>query len=441
MCCLTAAGQPTRAVPPCRSDPAEAYDRDGAVHRRNPSRPRLCYILTHAVSTRFLRGQLAFMRARGYDVTLLVSPGQELSELRTDEGIAIHAIPMERAICPWRDLRSLLRLYLAVRRIRPDIVNAGTPKAGLLGMLAAWAARVPVRIYTLHGLRLETTSGWKRRLLTLTERIASRCATRVICVSGSLRDAYARCRLAPRDKLYVLANGTCNGLDVKAWVCRSEKARRSQRAEVRRRLSIPSDALVVGAVGRLGRDKGIVDVLAAWDMVRQHYPDVHLLLLGDLEATDPLPAPCLRRIADDSRIHWHGFAAEVTPYYDAMDILVHASYREGFPYAPLEAAAAGLPVVGYRVTGVVDAVADGVTGRLVAPHDIPQLGEALRQYAAHGQRRRRHGQAGRARVVRAFSQQTVWTALHGHYTDLLLAAGIPVEAVAGQVPLAGRQAA
>ncbi|MFV1965105.1 MAG: glycosyltransferase family 4 protein [Pirellulaceae bacterium] len=404
-------------------------------------RPRLCYVVTHSMSTCFLRGQLAAMRASGFDVTLLTSPGKELDGLRRREQVAIHTIPMEREMHPWRDIRSLLQLYVTIRRIRPHIVNAGTPKAGLLGMLAAWMGGVPVRIYTLHGLRLETTTGLKRALLAFAERVTSRCATRVICVSRSLRESYVRHRLASWRKLCVLGSGTCNGLDVSPFTGRSARIAESRRAQLRRQFGIPADAPVLGAVGRLTRDKGIADLLVALDLVRQRFPDVHLLLLGDYEPSDPLPDAYLQRMGEDPHVHWCGFVGDVSPYYDAMDLLVHASHREGFPYVPIEGAAAGLPVVGYRVTGVVDAVADGVTGRLVAPRDVQHLSEAICRYVGDPQLRRRHGAAGRARVVGEFSQETVWENLRQEYARLLRCGQIAIRTPEHEVSAPSHRAA
>jgi len=397
-------------------------------------RPRLCYVVTHAMSTRFLHGQLAAMWASGFDVTLLVSPGRELAALRKREQVAIHTIPMERDIHLRSDVRALRQLYVAMRRIRPHIVNAGTPKAGLLGMLAAWMARVPIRIYTLHGLRLETTTGLKRVLLTCTERVASRCATRVICVSRSLEQSYRRHRLAPRRKLCVLGSGTCNGLDVSTFTDHAAGSADSRRAQLRRHAGIPADALVLGAVGRLTRDKGIADVLAALDVVWKRFPNVHLLLLGDYEPSDPLPDACFERIDKDPRIHWPGFVDDISPYYHAMDILVHASHREGFPYVPMEGAAAGLPVVGCRVTGVVDAIVDGVTGHLVAPGNIQRLSEAIVRYVDDPQRRRRHGAAGRTRIARDFSREIVWENLRCEYMRLLRSEQMSVRSMEHEVP-------
>lgn len=382
-------------------------------------RMRICYLITHATTSRFLRGQLRQMRQWGLDVTVVASPGSELDQLRESEGVDIRCVLMQREIRPWHDLRSLLRLYLEIRALRPQIVNAGTPKAGFLGMLAAWAARVPVRIYTLHGLRLETTAGAKRALLTTIERLTCWFASRVICVSHSLRDSVLRRRLGPAEKLVVLGSGSCNGLNTSQFLTQEHPTAELRRAEVRQRLHIPAGAFVLGTVGRITRDKGVADLLAAFDRMRASCQVAHLLLIGDVEPGDPPPESCIRRIKTDPRIHWTGAVADATTYYPAMDVLVHASSREGFPYVPLEAAASGLPAVGYRVTGTVDAIADGETGRLVPQGDIASLSDAACRYWADPNLRRQHGRAGRLRVEREFAPREVWSRLHHEYLRLL----------------------
>jgi lipopolysaccharide/colanic/teichoic acid biosynthesis glycosyltransferase/glycosyltransferase involved in cell wall biosynthesis len=382
---------------------------------------RLCYVVTHPMTTRFLRGQLAFMRACGYEVTLVASPGEELESCRVREHVDTRCVPMEREFHPLRDLRSLVHLYRVFRSLRPHIVNAGTPKAGLLGMLAAALARVPVRVYTLHGLRLETTSGVKRAILAITERLASRLATRVVCVSESLRTSYLRHGLAPASKLRVLGSGSCNGLNVASFAVPHSSEFNSRRRATRQTLGIPEGSPVLGAVGRLTNDKGLVDLLDVFDRVRCRFPDARLLLIGDFEPGDPLPEACVSRIKTDERIHWTGPVDDVVRYYPAMNVLLHASRREGFPYVPLEAAAAGLPVVGYRVTGVVDAIRDNATGFLVPPGDKAGFAQSVCRYLQSPRFAQQHGEAGRERVLKDFSQPRVWQRLVREYYRLLRA--------------------
>ncbi|HLQ46250.1 MAG TPA: glycosyltransferase family 4 protein, partial [Planctomycetaceae bacterium] len=333
---------------------------------------KLCYITTHAMSAEFLmRGQLAFLGEQGFDLTLIASPHDSLSAVAEREGANVVPIPMEREISPLRDLKALWQLCVTLRQLRPDIVNAGTPKAGLLGNLAAWMCRVPVRIYTLRGLRLETATGLKERLLNWTEKLASACAHQVIAVGHSLRDAYVARGLTSPDKTTVLRHGSSNGVAFERF--QFDSAQWRQIAELRESWNIPADAPVIGFVGRLTRDKGIPELFAAFERLRPEFPEARLMLVGEAEHGDPLPDELLGQLQAHPNVVLTGPIQEVASYYGVFDLLAFPSYREGFPNVPLEAASAGLAVVGFRATGTIDAVVDGSTGTLVEIGDVAGL--------------------------------------------------------------------
>lgn len=400
-------------------------------HRCQPSQRdpvRLCYLVTHPATTRFLRGQLRHMRQRGFDVTLITSPGDQLEQFKKTEGIDVHCVQMEREIHPFRDLYAVFQLWSVLRTIRPHIVNAGTPKAGLLGMLAAFLARVPVRIYTLRGLRLETTKGVKRRILALVERVASACAHRVICVSKSLADEYELLNLATPGKTVVLGSGASNGVDCSAF--QPSPQRKTRALQIRQQLGIrPSDP-VIGYVGRIARDKGIADLVQAFDRVRRQVPEARLLIIGGIEKGDLPDEKTLHTIDTDPQIVTTGVVDDMASYYQVMNVLAFPSRREGFPNAVLEAQAAGLPVVGYQATGVRDAIVDGVTGCLVPVGAVDQFEDGLRRYLCDRDSSIRHGINGMRRVKEEFSNQRVWTALQNEYEDNLDSLGLPVPNVA-----------
>jgi lipopolysaccharide/colanic/teichoic acid biosynthesis glycosyltransferase len=370
--------------------------------------PKLVYIVTQPVSANvLLRGQLAYMRSRGFEVLVISSGGPELAELERREGVRTEVVAMEREIDPRRDLRSLMELVRVLRRERPEIVNASTPKAALLGMTAAALARVPVRIHVLRGLRLETTSGVKRRVLALTERITAGCAHEVVCVSESLRARALELGLVSPRKARVLGAGSSNGVDARRF-------RAADRARVRMELGL-GDRPIVGFVGRLVRDKGIEDLVAAMDAVKRRIHGAMLLVVGDHEAGDALSADLAARLHADPDVRFTGFVDDPAPIYAAMDVVAFPSRREGFPNVPLEAAAAGVPVVGVRATGTVDAIVDGHTGALVDAGDASALADAISRYLADPKLAREHGRSARARVEDLFAPETVWRALADRY--------------------------
>jgi glycosyltransferase involved in cell wall biosynthesis len=363
---------------------------------------RLVFLVTHAVTAKLLlRGQLAFLRERGFDVTVIASPGPDLDVVREREGVRTIGVPMSREVKLHEGPRVLANIRRELAALEPDIVNASTSKAGLLGMIAAFSLRVPKRVYLVRGLRFEGYEGVKRKVLSQAERVASTLATDVVCVSESVATALAREGLVPRRKTSVIPS---NGIDMSRFHSRDDT--RETRERVRSEHGIPRDALVVGFVGRLVADKGVDDMLRALD----HVPSAWFLVVGGDLAGDALPEATAARLRAHPRVVMTGHVPEPAPYYAAMDLLLFASFREGLPNVPLEAAACELPVVGYRVTGVMDAVSDGETGTLVPKRDAEALGRALALYATNRALREAHGRAGRTRVEALFSQARTWAA-------------------------------
>lgn len=382
-------------------------------------KPCVCYIITSGDSLRLLRGQLRYMVSCGFTVTLITGPASHEPTLRLDAGVSHHVVEMRRTIAPLSDLFVLWALWRLLLDIRPHIVNASTPKAGLLGMIAALLARVPVRIYVLRGLRLETMHGIQRLISTVAEWIASRCANRVVCVSPSLRAAYLRLGLTSPGKAIVLGEGSSNGVDLREFPMRGSPKANTARRRVRAALGIEGNAMVIGCVGRITRDKGLPELIAAFERLNGYQPNLHLLLVGDFETEGAGSEPLKRLVYGNRRIHITGFRRQPAPFFAAMDLLVHPSLREGFPNAVLEAAAAGLPVIGFRVTGVIDAVVDQVTGRLVEPLDVNDLTHALLQYLCSPELIERHGFAARRRVDDLFRREIVLYNLTRLYQDAL----------------------
>ena len=363
------------------------------------TRSRLAFLVTHGVTAnRLLKGQLAYLRKNGFDVTVIASPGADLDAVREREGVDVVGVEMSRRVRLHEGPLVLARIARELRRLNPDIVNASTPKAGLLGMLAARALGIRRRIFLLRGLRFEGFTGAARTLLMGTDRIAAACAHDIVCVSDSVRRAVLTSRISPPSKTTTIPS---NGIDASRF--RSRSMTRESARKTRADLGIPPDAVVAGFVGRLVPEKGVEDMLSALEAAT----NVWLLLVGGDLAGDALPQSITDRLAHP-RVVRVGPVDDPAPYYEAMDLLLFPSYREGLPNVPLEAAASELPVIGYRVTGVVDAVVDGETGLLVPVRDTHALANALVRYATDQGLRTAHGLAGRTRVLDRFTNEATW---------------------------------
>lgn len=379
---------------------------------------RLTFVVNSPIALAYLQGQPRYFQDKGFDVTILCPKRREGEwEVPLPEGISTIAIPMERKIAPLRDLLSIWHLWRTMRALHPAITNVGTPKAALLGGIAAWLNNVPCRFYTLHGLRFETTKGLKRRLLICAERLACRLAHRVFCVSHSVREKAIACGLTNRERTVVFGSGSCNGVDASRFAPNPRLMQRA--AALRRHFGIPEKAAVILFVGRLTTDKGIPELVEAFVQLDRQFPDIRLLLVGCFEAEDPLPAETRRLLEGHSHIIFAGAVRDTSGYYAAADIVVLPSHREGLPTVLLEAQAAGKPVVGADVTGIVDVVTDGETGLLFPAGDATTLGNAIARLISDDALARKLEAVGRERVQREFQQHQIWDALHRAYLDVL----------------------
>ena len=230
-----------------------------------------------------------------------------------------------------------------------------------------------------------------------------------------------------------MANGMSNGIDPKRFdpdtvepICLL-----SLKPEVP---TLSDSRTVVGFVGRLAKDKGIEEIFRAWTLLRDEFPDALLLLVGPWEEENKVSTAVRQGLESDPRVFLPGKVTDVAPFYKAMDFLVFPSHREGFPNAPMEAACMGLPVIATSVIGCVDAVVNYETGMLVPPRNVELLAKAIRRYLQDPELRRKHGQAGRTRVLRDFRPEAIWEALYHEYIRLLHVKGLPIPDASLQSP-------
>lgn len=349
---------------------------------------------------KLLRGQLRFLNDY-YEVIGVASPNKELhKKIEKREGIQMIGIKIERRISPLRDMKSLIDLYRLFRREQPDIIHSLTPKAGLLSMIAAWAARVPVRVHTFTGLIFPWKKGYMSKLLKLMDRLTCVAATNVIPEGEGVRnDLINNCmakKLSP-----VLANGNINGIDLEYYK------------------PVPKisddDVTRFVYVGRLVRDKGIEELKEAFEQ----FDNAELILIGSLEQNlDPLSDSCLEWVRQGKNVTNIGYVEDIRPYLAEADILLLPSHREGFPNTPLQAGAMELPVIATNICGCNEIIIDGVTGLLVKPRNANQLYSAMKKLADNPLLRKEMGIKARIHIAQYFSQHNVWKALLDFYGNV-----------------------
>jgi len=381
----------------------------------------LCVVgVTHPQTCLVLRSRLRALSEAGFRMMVVSSPGALLEQTAAQEGVEFHAIPICREISPFRDLISLVRLWRLLCRLKPAIVEFSTPKAGFLGSVAAWLSGVPRRIYMLRGLKLESATGFKRVILLAAEQVAAASAHVVLCNSGSLLEKAQTLGVAPSRKLRLLGDGSSNGVDMDRY--------QPGPSGMRAVMGIPRPAPVVGFVGRLTRDKGVPELVEAFDAILKSEQEAHLLLVGWFDrAEDALDDKTVKAIESHPRIHCTGFVPSTVDYYRVMDVMVLPTWREGFPNVVLEAAATGVPVITTISTGSRDSVLPEVTGLLIPPGHPEAIVEAVLTLLGDPERRRRMGAAARYWVQEHFMDRRVLALTADFYRGALADFGVAGE--------------
>lgn len=360
---------------------------------------RLCVVTTSDLIVRFfLRDWLRALSAR-YRVTLVVNTADR--ELTHGIDVELRPMPIARDIAPFADLGALARLALLFARGRYDGVISIAPKAGLLAAVAARLARVPFRCHVFQGEVWATRKGAMRSLLKALDRVVVASCTHLLVISRSEHAFLEREKVLASGRAELISEGSLSGVNLDRF-----RADPRARAEVRAELGIPADAAVALFMGRLRRDKGVLDLARAFRIVADQVPDAWLLVVGPDE--DGVREIAEREAGPSSgRIRWVGLTDRPERYHAAADAIALPSYREGFGNVILEAAAAGVPAVASRIYGIEDALAEGETGLMHAPGDVQELATRLTELLRDPARRAEMGRKALERVRRDFSSDAV----------------------------------
>lgn len=360
-----------------------------------------------------LKGQLKYL-SRYFNITAISGPGPDLDEVTAREGVNTHIISMERAISPVKDAVALVRLYNYFRREKPVIVHSITPKAGLLSMLAAKFAGVPVRIHTFTGLIFPSRTGVMQKLLIAMDRLLCWAATTVYPEGNGVKNDLQNYRITSKP-LKVIGSGNVNGIDTSYF--NPEVYGEDYKIALRRELDIPADAFVFVFVGRLVRDKGINELVSAF--VQMTTPDAYLLLVGPFEQhLDPLTPQTIKEIESNPAIITVGFQKDVRPYLAVADLFVFPSYREGFPNVVMQAGAMGLVSVVTDINGSNEIVIPGENGIIVPPANIERLMHEMQNLKNHPEQLAAMQLKSRQLIINRYDQLTVWNLILKEYKDL-----------------------
>ena len=352
-----------------------------------------------------------------YEVIALSSPGKELEQIHNTDGVRTIAVPMERHISLKKDIIALFRMIRVFMKEKPYMVHSMTPKAGLLCMMAAWICRVPRRVHTFTGLVWPTTTGVKRSILMLTDKILCLCATHIIPEGqGVLQDLQEHITNKP---MKVLGYGNIRGVDVNYW--NNTESIKEEGRKLRGRYGIEQEFTFL-YVGRIVKEKGINELVEAFKELNSLYPESRLLLVGPEENNlDPISEKSREIIGRLPSIITTGpaYGRDLLNFYSAADCWILPSYREGFPNTPIEAGAMGLPCIVTDINGSREIIEDGKNGLVVPSKDSLALLTAMTALIENKPLYNMMADNARPMIVARFEQGFVRKCLYDYYNEIM----------------------
>lgn len=361
----------------------------------------------------FCKGMLKELNNK-YEVVALSSPDEDLEELEKREGVRTIAVSMERRISLVKDIKALAKMISVFRKEKPMMVHSMTPKAGLLCMIAGKLTGVPVRVHTFTGLVWPTSTGLKRRILMLTDKLTCTCATHVIPEGEGVKNDLIAEKITNKP-LKVLGYGNVKGVDMNVCSRRPEVMRIAERLR-------KDECFTFLYVGRIVRDKGINELCYAFEKLHNEYPETRLILVGPYEdAIDPISEKSRKIISENEAIETVGqkMGDELLAYYAAADCFVMPSYREGFPNTVLEAGAMELSSIVTDINGSREIIKDGVNGMIVPPQNADALFDVMLRMLKDKDAKDCMASNARKMIADRFEQGFVRKCLYDFYEEIL----------------------
>ncbi len=383
------------------------------------SNKKLIRITTVPMALRYLLpGQIRFMASNAFDVLMISADGKELPEVIEMEQCRHMIVPMTRSITPFTDLKCLIRLIRIFRKERPDIVHTHTPKAGLLGMLAAKICGIKIRIHTVAGLPLMVEKGFRYQLLKFIEKLTYAAATHVWPNSQSLMQFISKNKLCKISKLHIIAKGSTNGVNVNRF--NKENLDEKLIAEIKAQISYSPQQTYLLCIGRLVKDKGVVELVNVFTQLQKDNENLKVILVGEYEAAlDPLPEATLHEIESNSSIIHINWSNRVEYFLQLADFFVFPSHREGFPNVLLQAGSMGLPVICSHITGNIDIVTNNETGLIFESGNEQQMFKLLQYALLHPQHMQEMAKKLQQHVRENYRQENIWQNMLEAYKTLV----------------------
>lgn len=380
---------------------------------------KLLRITTETYSLNILlKGQLKYMGDRGMEVFMASTPDENVSFLKEQQNAAFYPISLSRELTPFKDLISLFHTIRLILRLKPDIVHTHSPKAGIVGMLAAFICRVPVKIHTVAGLPLMEVTGLKRKLLDKVEALTYWCADWVLPNSNELKTFILDNNLSSNHaKVQVIGNGSSNGLDMNYFSITPQLIQLGDSFKAKNGIS--KESIVLAFMGRLANYKGVNELVEAFIELQQMHKNLFLVLIGGLEELNPLKPSVLNEIKINPNIISVGHQKDVRLFLAIANIFVFPSYREGFPQALMQACAMGLPSIATNINGCNELIEDGVNGRLIPTKSVEAIVTASSELIMNNDLRIQMGAASLQFVRKNFEQNELWNKIFNFYKDSL----------------------
>lgn len=382
--------------------------------------PLIIQAFSVPLSLRFMEGQADFWQRQGFELHILTDSGPEIDQFIAQNNTVHHIVPFKRSLSITNAVYCLWLSVCYFKKHKPIVVHGNTPKAALITMAAGWLTGVPVRVYEMHGLPLETVKKQYYFIFWLAEKITCSLATTVIAVSESLRQAAIEKSIVCSSKINVNHNGSCNGVDAQK-VFNIALIDTESVQKLRHSLGISVVNSVVGFVGRITFEKGIRELYEAWQIVKIQFPEAKLLLVGGFDKRQKPSNDWIKKLTNDATIYCVGHVENVADYYALIDFLVLPSHREGLGNVILEAAAMQKPAIVTKVTGLKSAIIENETGLFSNPKSVADLAQKIIYYIENQDVVIAHGIAAQRRVINDFRPEDVWQSKLNHYQGLITA--------------------